>query len=169
MRNLTLSLLGALALATSTSAIAAELKIAVVDPQGAIAATEQYTKAVADLEKDTAGDKAKLTKLQAELNTCSQKMKTDGATMSATDQAKLKSDCEAKYRDYQAIGQVFQRTINERQQAILQDVGPKFQRALDAVAKEGGYDLVLVKEAAPFAKPMLEITDKVTIKLNTMK
>lgn len=169
MRNLTLSLLGALALATSGSVIAAELKIAIVDPQNAIAATEQYTKAVADLEKDTAGDKAKLTKLQAELNTCSQKMKTDGATMSATDQAKLKSDCEAKYRDYQAIGQVFQRTINERQQAILQDIGPKFQRALDAVAKEGGYDLVLVKEAAPFAKPMLEITDKVTIKLNTMK
>jgi len=169
VRNLTISLLGALALATSGSVIAAELKIAIVDVQGAVGATEQYTKAMADLKKDTAGDEAKLTKLQAELRTCDQKAKTEGATMSATDQAKLKSDCDAKYRDYQSIGQVYQRTVNQRQQAIFQDIGPKFQRALDAIAKEGGYDLVLHKEMVLFVKPMYEITDKVTIKLNTMK
>jgi outer membrane protein len=168
VRNFTLSLLlGALALASGSAF--AELKIAVVDPLAAVNASEQYTKAMADLEKDTATDKAKLTKLQAEPNTCAHKMKTDGATMSQTDAARLKSDCEAKYRDYQQIGQTFQKIVNERQQAVLQDIGPKFQRALDTLAKEAGYDLVITREAAPFVKPMLDITDKVTIKLNTTK
>ncbi|MFZ5722578.1 MAG: OmpH family outer membrane protein [Pseudomonadota bacterium] len=166
MRNTTLILLVAAALATGE---AAAEKIGIVDPMTAISSTEQYTKAMADLEKDTAGDKAKITKLQAELTTCSQKMKTEGATMSATDAAKLKTDCEAKYRDYQVLGQTFQKTVGERQQAILQDFGPKFQRAVDAVAKEGAYDLIITKEALLFSKPAQEITDKVTIKLNTMK
>ncbi len=169
MRNYFSSLLCIATLAFSGTAFAADLKIAVVDPLGAINATEQYTKAVADLEKDTASDKAKFTKLQAELNTCRQKMSNDVATMSATDASKLKSDCEAKYRDYQQIGQMLQKVVSERQQAILQDIGPKFQRALDAMSKEAGYDLVLTKEAAPFVKPMLDITDKVTAKLNAMK
>lgn len=169
MRHFFQTLIHVTVLALPGTALAAELKIAVVDPLGAINASEQYTKAVADLEKDTASDKAKLTKLQAELNTCRQKMSNDAAAMSATDAAKLKSDCETKFRDYQQIGQVYQKTVNERHQAILQDIGPKFQRALDALAKESGYDLVMTKEAAPFVKPMLEITDKVTIKLNTMK
>ena len=170
MRNSTSILLAAVAaLCVTGVAGAAELKIAVVDPQQAITATEKYVKAAADLEKDISGDKARLTKLQAELNTCSQKMKTDGPTMSATDVAKLKSDCEGKYRDYQTLGQSVQKTVSERQQAIAQDIGPKFQQAVDAVAKEGGYDLVLTKEALLFARPAFDITDKVTIKMNAQK
>lgn len=148
---------------------AGDLKVAVVDAMGALQASEQYTKAIADLEKDTAADKAKLTKWQAELKTCQQKLQTDAQTMSATDLAKMKSDCEAKYRDYQSLGQTFQKTVNERQQAILQDMGPKFQRAVDAVAKEIGADMVLTKDAMLFVRPALEVTDKVTIKLNTLK
>ena len=62
-----------------------------------------------------------------------------------------------------------QKTVSERQQAIAQDIGPKFQQAVDAVAKEGGYDLVLTKEALLFARPAFDITDKVTIKMNAQK
>lgn len=177
MRNMTPFLL-VLAAACCVPAFAAEaagtpgstsLKIAVIDPMAAISGTEQFTKAMADLKKDTATDESKLTKLQAELNTCSQKAKTDGATMSATELTRLQSECDTKYREYQALGQTYQKTINSRQQAILQDMGPRFQRAVDAVAKEAGVDLVMQKDALLFFKPALEVTDKVTIKLNTMK
>lgn len=148
---------------------AAELKIAVINPMAVIAASAQYKNAVADIEKDLADEKARLTKLQSDLNVCNQKISTDGATLSATDYAKLKTDCQTKYGEFQSLGQSYNKIAAEREQGILKDIGPKFQKALDAVVAEGGYDLVVQKEALLFAKPGFDVSDKVTIKLNTAK
>lgn len=148
---------------------AAELKIAVINPLGAISGTEQYKKAVAQLEKDTADQKAKLMMLQTDLNVCKQRLSTDGATMSATEQAKLKTDCEAKYRDFQGLGQNYNKIASDREQAILKDIGPKFQKAVDALAKEGGYDLIVQKDALLFAKPAFDVSEQVTTRINAIK
>lgn len=148
---------------------AADMKIAIVNPMAVIAGSAQYKNAVADIEKDLSAEKARLTKLQSDLNVCKQRITTDGATMSATEYAKLKTECEAKYGEFQNLGQSYNKVAAEREQGILKDIGPKFQKALDAVVEEGGYDLVIQKEALLFAKPALDVSEKVTIKLNTMK
>lgn len=166
MRIITLTLLALGAVMMAGNTVAAELKIAVVDPMEAIGNSNQFKKARDELEKDMVGDKNKLIKLQSDLNTCKQKMSADIAAMSQTEQVKLKTDCENKLRDYQILGQAFQKTAGEREQAMLRDIAPKLQRAVDAVAKEGGYDMVIQREALAFVKPVFEITDKVTAKLN---
>lgn len=162
-------LIAMIALGAAAAANAAELKVAVVDPLTAISGTDQYKKAVADLERDIAADKAKVLKLQGDLNTCKQKMSNDAATMSATEQSRLKADCEAKYGEYQGLGQKVNKIMQEREQAVLKDIGPKFQKAVDAVVKEGAYDLVVQREALFFAKPELDISAKVTAKINATK
>lgn len=179
MRTLSLTLLLALATVTAQAADpkappaggpgVGGLKIAVVDAMRAVGGSDQYKKALADLEKDLAGDRAKLSSLQNGLNTCKQKMSGDYATMSATDQVKLKNDCENKQREYLQLGQQYNKVVGEREQAMLRDIGPKLQQAIDAVAKEGGYDMVIQREALPFVKPGFDISDKVTIKLNALK
>ena len=61
------TIIALLVLGCAGAAQAAEVKIAVVDPMAAISGTDQYKKAAADLDKDTADEKAKLTKLQSDL------------------------------------------------------------------------------------------------------
>lgn len=166
MRNI---LIGTLMLGCAAAAQAAELKIAVIDPMKAISDSEQYKKEVAELEKDTSVDKTRFNKLTSELNVCKQKLGNDAATMSATEQARLRTDCDTKYRDYQTIGQNLQKVVSEREQAILKDFAPKIQKAIDAISKEGGYDMLVQKEAFLFVKPELDVSAKVTAKLNAMK
>lgn len=166
MRQLTLALF---VVAACAGAQAAELKIAAVDPILAISGTNDYKKAVAELDKDTAGDKSKLMKLQGELNVCKQKLGSESSALSATEQASMKTNCEAKYRDYSSLAQNYNKVAQEREQAILKDIGPKFQKAVEAVAKEAGYDLVLQREAALFLKPEFDISAKVTEKINATK
>lgn len=166
MRN---SLIALCVLGLASAAQAAEMKIGVIDPLAAIAATEQYKKTAAELDKELAGDKARVNKLQADLNACRQKMQKDGATMSATEQAKLKTDCEAKFGEYQALGQRLSKIVNEREQAVLKDMGPKVQKAVDALAKEGGYDMIVQREAVLFVKPEADLTAKLTTRINAAK
>lgn len=166
MRNI---LIAILALGSAATVQAAELKIAVVDPMKAISDSTQYKQEVAALEKETSVDKARFGKLTSELNMCKQKLGNDAATMSATEQARLRTDCDTKYRDYQAIGQNLQKVVSEREQAILKDFGPKVQKAIEALAKEGGYDMIIQKEALMFAKPEFDASAKVTAKINAMK
>lgn len=161
--------LTAVLLLAAVSVQAADLKIAVIDPIKAISGTDQYKKAIADLEKQVAGDKAKATRLQGELNTCKQKMAKDAATMSATEVSKLRTDCEAKYSEYQVLGQKLTKIVSEREQAVLADIGPKLQAAVDALVKEGGYDMVVQREALLFVKPEFDISAKVTAKMNLGK
>lgn len=163
------TILAMIVLGCASFAQAAELKIAIVDPLGVVAGTDQYKKAAADLDKELAGDKARVTKLQSDLNACRQKMQKDGATMSATEQARLKTDCEAKFTEFQTLGQRLNKIVSEREQAVLKDMGPKVEQVINQVAKEGGYDIVLQREAALFAKPELDITAKVVAKLNAAK
>lgn len=166
MRN---ALIALCVLGLASAAQAADTKVAVVDPLVAIAGTEQYKKTATDLDKELAGDKARVGKLQADLNACRQKMQKDGATMSATEQARLKTDCEAKLGEYQNLGQRLTKIVSEREQAVLKDMAPKVQKAVDALAKEGGYDLVVQREAVLFVKPEADLTARLTARLNATK
>lgn len=157
----------ALALALGAGSVqAAELKIAVVDPMQAVSETRQAKKMIADLERDLNSDKAQLGKLEGDLKGCQQKMNTDAATMSTTALAKFKAECETRYREYQNLGQSLQKIATERQQSILTEMGPKFQNAVNGLVKENGYDLVLQREAALHVRPDLDITGKVTARID---
>jgi outer membrane protein len=166
VRNL---LIAAAVISMTSLAHAAELKIGVIDPLKAIADTEVAKVEMAALEKDTTAERNRHDKLLGEIRACKQKLTTDAAMMSATEQVKMRTECDNKMRDFQNVGQSLQATINERQQALLKDFGPKLQKAVEAIAKEGGYDIMVHREAVPFVKPELDISAKVTAKLNAMK
>lgn len=166
MRKFFLSILVASA---ATVAQAADLKIAVVDPMTALGESEQVKRQVAALEKELAGDKAQLTRIENDLKTCQQRRMTEMQTMSESVRAKFQVDCENKQREGQILMQAFQRTVNERQQKIFQEMGPRLRTAMEKVVKEGGYDLVLQREATIHFKPELDITAKVTAAVNAAK
>lgn len=161
------TILAAVLLAAAGAAGAADLKIAVVDPMQAISETKQAKKLIADLEKDLGGERGQLAKLEGELKTCEQKMKTDAATMSTTALAKFRAECETKYREYQNLGQSMQKIVSERQQSIMSELAPRFQTALSAIVKEGGYEMVVQREAMLHFNPNFDLTSRVTSKMDS--
>lgn len=160
------SILAALLLVLGNVAGAAELKIAVIDPMQAISESKQAKKMIADLEKDLSGERMQMGKLEGDLKSCQQKMKTDAATMSPSALAKFQAECDTKYREYQNLGQSLQKIAGERQQSIVGEMGPKFQAAVAALVQAGGYDLVIQREALLHMNPNFDITAKVTAKMD---
>lgn len=161
------TILAAVLLSFVAGAGAADLKIAVVDPMQAISETKQAKKLIADLEKELGSERGQLVKLEGELKSCEQKMKTDSATMSTTALAKFRAECETKYREYQNLGQSMQKIVSERQQSIMNELAPRFQAALAAIVKESGYEMIVQREAMLHFNPNFDITTKVTSKMDS--
>lgn len=59
-----------------------------------------------------------------------------------------------------------QQAAQESQQQFLEGMQPTLATAVTDVVAEGGYDLILNSDAVPYFAPVLDITAKVTAKLN---
>ena len=66
----------------------------------------------------------------------------------------------------QLIGERIQTAIQEKNQNFVQLMQPDLAKAVTDIVAEGGYDLILNADSAPFFSPVLDITAKVTAKLN---
>lgn len=152
----------ALVLATlAPNAMAAAQKIAIVDMAAVVAQHPQRDAVSQQMEKEFGERVAEVRKLQDELRTLAEDNQKNAALWN--DQQKLdaqrkgeglQSDLQLKGK---ALEQDMQKRQAEEQQKILMDV----KRAIDAVAKAEGYDLVLEARSALFAAEQVNISAKV--------
>lgn len=68
--------------------------------------------------------------------------------------------------EYKFLAQESQRRLQGRQQELIGPILQKAQKALEEVIKEGDFDVVLRREAVLKFSPEMDITKKVTAKLN---
>jgi Skp family chaperone for outer membrane proteins len=66
----------------------------------------------------------------------------------------------------QLIQERVQKALQEKNQQFLQSMQGTLAEAVSDVVAEGGYDLILNVDSAPYFAPVLDITAKVTAKLN---
>jgi outer membrane protein len=159
-----------LALSLSNGGLfAAELKIAVIDQLAALGKSTSAQTMLEDLKKSLEKEKNEILAIEKGIKDLVEKEKRDGAVMSQDQRAKLLKDIEDKKIDYNFMGQKWQKRQQEGQQEILKTLGPKFEKALEAVIKDGKYDIVLAKQAVVFSAATIDITDQVTTKLNALK
>jgi Skp family chaperone for outer membrane proteins len=59
-----------------------------------------------------------------------------------------------------------QQALQTKNQEFLQSMQEELAAAVTDVVAEGGYDLILNVDSAPYYAPVLDITAKVTAKLN---
>ena len=139
------------------------LKIGYMDMQKAIQETSVGKKAKKDLEKEFNAKKAELQKKEGDLKKMDEDLRKKAAALS--DEAKGK-----KMQELQTEAMKFQREVGESQMAIqkkerelTQPILEKLQTALEKVAKEGGYTMVLEKgeQSVIWAKKDLDLTDAV--------
>ena len=169
MRNLkalVLVLVSIVSLASVT--VAAETKIAVIDIQQAMFASDYAQNSVKEAQEsaDFVALRAKAEGSAADLQSMGKEAETKRLTWSAeqvTAQQKKMSYAKA---DYDLAVQKIQGEQKQLQQQIMQELSPQFQEALAQVVQEEGITLLLRSESVIVASPENYLTAKVTDRLN---
>lgn len=148
------------------SAMAAEQKIAVVDVQKAMRSADKVKEIEAQLKNEFGDEEKKIEELQKKITDLKEKQKRDWAVMAEPEKRKLQEDGMKLTTELQTLSQESQRQLAARQQQLLQPVISDAQEAIKEIMKAEGYHLVMRREAVVEFDPKMDITLKVTLKLN---
>lgn len=147
----------------------ADLKVAVLDAQAALWASEDAKKAIEKFKGDIKVQQESMSSLKKELDELQARFQKDGSVMAEKDKKALQEKADSKFRQYQALAQAVQEKNQKMQQEVINALAPKMEKAIDDIQKASAYDLILNKKEVLFALPALDITKKVTEKLNQTK
>lgn len=163
-------LLAALAGAPSLAAAAnAGSRIAVIDREAALLATDAAKAAQEKLNADMKPQRERLEQLRRDIKGLEEKFQKDGATMSERDKKALRDQADVKAGEFNKLIQQLQQRTADAQQDLLNRLLPTMQGVLDDLRKAGNYDLVLDRRGAIYVDPELDLTRRVTERLNAGK
>ena len=153
-------------LAMTATFAQAEMKIAVVDMQRAVLASDEAKAAVEKFRAAKQDDIDTISKLETELKGIQDKIAKDGDFMSEDERRKLKNSFKEKATTYKFHRQNMQKAEQQELQQLAQMMEPKMQKALKAIIDENKYDLVLRPEMVIFNGPGTDITKLLLEQLN---
>ncbi len=153
-----------------SSVVTAETNVAVLDLQSAILKTDKAEQKLSALEKNPeyAALVAKYESLRADLESMGKDAQTNNLTWSQKDKDKFRKKAEYKRADLKLAGEKLKAENNTVLQQVIQELAPKARKAVTAIVKAEKIDIVLDRKAALHADPAVNITGKVTAKLNKM-
>lgn len=160
----------AIALLAAPLAMAAD-KVVVFDLQSAILNTDIAKKRVEEMQANAefASLKAKFETLRADLQKMAKDAEKNGVTWSPEQAAEHRKKMEYSRADLELVAKKLQAEQKATAQRVMEELGPKAQAALKDVIAAEGIGLVLSTQTAYYAEPSLDITAKVTEKLNKAK
>ena len=144
----------------------AQLNVAVVNTVQAIQQSEEATAFTEQLQQELAPEQTELQGLQQEINELRQRVQDEGDVMSADEQRRVARDIENKQIDLEFRAQKLQKDVQDRQQELIQVMGPKVQAIVNDLVEVERYDLVFERSNVGYVNPRHDITAKVTEKLN---
>ena len=150
-----------LAVTTVVASTALADSIAIVDMQGAVMQTEDGIRAQATLKKLFDRHQQELDAKQTQLTKVRSDIEKQARILS---REALNRRMEAWQRDMVQLQTVFVDYEKELQKKQTELTAPIIQRIvviIARIAKEKGYDVVIDKQAAPYARPDLDLTDRV--------
>lgn len=156
-------------LAMTATFAQAEMKIAVVDMQRAVLASDEAKVAVEKFRGEKKGEIDTITTLELELKSIQDKIAKDGEIMSEEERRKLKNSFEEKATTYKFHRQNMQKAEQQELQALAKQMEPKMQTALKSIIDEKKYDLVVRPEMVIYNAPGTDITKLLLERLNTTK
>lgn len=147
---------------------AAEVKIAIVDVQGAILQSEEAKRLLQQIQNEFKDEEEEIRKIQSEAAAMLERLQKDAEVMSDAEKRRIQQQIESKNNDFVFFRQKLQRQVEERQAELFAGVNGKVQKAIEELVKSEDYDLILPRQAALYVNPVYNITRKVTEKLNEL-
>ena len=163
-----LTILAIFAMAFTTPAAFAEVKIAVVDVQNAILQSEEAKRLLKQIQDEFKGEQDSLINIRAEGTAMVERLTKDADVMSDAEKRRLQGNIESKNADLVYQSKKLQRQIEERQGELFQGIDGKVQKAIEELVLSEDFDLILPRQAALYVGDLYNITRKVTEKLNEL-
>lgn len=139
---------------------AQEYKIGVVNAMRVLEQSPQARKTSVMIENEFSPRNKQFVAEQKSLTDLEDKFNKDAAVMSETERKNLERDIVNKRRDLKRSTDEFQEDLNFRRNEELAKIQTEVVSAIQTVAKENNFDLVL-SEGVIFASPKIDITDLV--------
>jgi len=139
----------------------AESKIAVVDVQRAVMATEEGIRAQATLKKVFDKRQADLDAKQNELKRQQDDIEKQSRVVSREVLQKRMEDWQKRMLQLQNDFVEYNKELQKRQAELTQPIIRKIIETIARLAKKNGYEVVIDKQAAPYVRNDLEVTDQV--------
>jgi len=146
--------------------VAAELKVAVVDSQRAILESDEAQGLLNQASEELKGEQDAVIALRDSITALQDQLQKDGEVMSQTEQQNILKEIESQRLDFEFGANKLQKEAQDRQQAIFQQIGPKYQKVINDLIEIEGYDLIIERSNLLYSNSKHEITRKVTEKLN---
>ena len=139
----------------------AQSKIAVVDVQHAVMQTEDGIKAQATLKKQFDKSQQELDAKQTELQKAREDIEKQSRVLSREAIQKRMEDWQRRMVDLQTVFVEYNKQLQKKQGELTGPIIKKMIGMITRLAKKNGYELVIDKSAAPYARSDLDLTEQV--------
>jgi outer membrane protein len=139
----------------------AQSKIAVVDTQRAIMETEDGLRAQATLKKVFDNKQRELDKKQEDLQKEREDIEKQRDVLSKSALAKRVDKWQREMMQLQGVFVDYNKELQKKQGELTQPIVQKIMGAIRRLATQEGLDLVVDKQAAPYVRSDLDVTDRI--------
>jgi outer membrane protein len=143
------------------AAFAQQLKFAVVDVQRAVMETEDGLRAQATLKKFFDKRQQELDGKQTELQKQREEIEKQSKVISQQALQKRMEDWQKQMLELQTVFVEYNKELQKKQGELTQPIYGKIMGLLRRLATQDGYDAILEKQAVPYMRNDLDLTDKV--------
>ena len=147
-------------------AVAQDTKIGVLNALQALFNSDSAQVVQTELEQDFALDEARATELTEQLQTLQSEYQQNEAVMTEDEIRRMNANAQDLQVQLQLIQERVQQALQEKNQQFLASMQNELAAAVTDVVAEGGFDLILNADTAPYFAPVRDITARVTAKLN---
>jgi outer membrane protein len=151
----------ALGLSLVSAPAAAQMKVAVVDTQRAVMETEDGLRLQATLKKVFDSRQRELDKKQEELQKERDDIEKQRDVLSKTALAKRVDKWQREMVNLQTVFVEYNKELQKKQNELTQPIIQKAMGIIRRMATQEGYDVVVDKQAVPYVRSDLDLTDKV--------
>jgi outer membrane protein len=117
-------------------------------------------------QTDLQAEQDQVNALQQDMRSLQEQMQKDAEVMSPAEQRRRQKELEDKQIEYRFLVNRLQKDVQDRQQELMQQMGPKLEAVIKDLVDAEGYDLILQRGDLVYADAKHSITRKVTEKLN---
>jgi len=143
------------------AALAQNLKFAVVDVQRAVMETEDGLRAQATLKKFFDKRQQELDAKQTELQKQREEIEKQSKVLSQQALQKRMEDWQKQMVELQTVFVDYNKELQKKQGELTQPIYGKIVALLRRLATQDGYDAILEKQAVPYMRNDLDLTDRV--------
>ena len=152
----------------SQGAFAQDTKIGILNALQALFNSDAARVVQEELEQEFSIDETRAADLQEQLAALGETFQQNEAVMTDEEKRRMNADAQDLQVQLQLISERIQQALQAKNQEFLESMQQDLAAAVTDVVAAGGFDLILNVDSAPYFAPVLDITARVTAKLNEM-